>query len=52
MLKTELPGKRERRRPQRRFIEVMKDDMHRVGVSEEAARKRVRWRQMVPSANP
>lgn len=37
MLKTELPGKRERGRPQRRFTEVMKDGVHRVGVSEEAA---------------
>lgn len=33
MLNMELPGGRKRGRPQRRFMDVLKD-MHRVGVTE------------------
>ena len=34
----DLPGRRKRERSQRRFTDVMKDDMQRVGVTEENAR--------------
>lgn len=40
MLMIELPG-----RPQGRHMDVMKEDMHRVGVTEEDARDRVRCRK-------
>ncbi|PME06485.1 hypothetical protein A8A06_13560 [Escherichia coli] len=52
MLKMELPGRRRRGRPQRRFMDVVKEDMQRVGVREEDARDRVRWRQMIRCGDP
>lgn len=38
----ELPGKRKRGRSQRRFVDVVKEDMQRVGVTEEDARDGVK----------
>lgn len=35
MLKLELPGKRKRGRPQRRFTKVVRANMQEVGVTEE-----------------
>ncbi len=35
MLRTELPGKRKRGRPNRRFMDVVKEDMAEVEVTEE-----------------
>ena len=35
MLRTELPGKRKRGRPKRRFMDVVKEDMAEVEVTEE-----------------
>ena len=32
MMETELPGKRKRGRPKRRFLDVVKDDMGEVGA--------------------
>lgn len=37
MLKLELSGRRTRRKPQRRFMDAVKEDMQRVGVPEEDA---------------
>ena len=34
MMKIELPGKRKRGRPKRRFLDVMKEDMGEVGAKE------------------
>lgn len=42
MLKVELPGRRKRAKPQRRFMDVMKDSMQRAGVIEEDVSVRVR----------
>lgn len=38
----ELPGRRKRVRPQRKFMDVVKEDIQRVGMSEEDAKDRVR----------
>lgn len=46
MLNMELPGRRKRGRLQGRFRDAVKEDMQRVGVTKEDA-KRVRWRQMI-----
>ena len=47
MLRLELPGKEAySRRPNRRFINVVKEDIEVVGVKEEAV-DRVRYRQMI-----
>ena len=34
MMKMELPGKRKRKRPKGRFLDVMKEDMGEVGAKE------------------
>ena len=36
-MRLELPGRRPRGRPKRRFVDIMKQDMKLVGVREEDA---------------
>ena len=43
MLRMELPGKRKRGRPKRRFMDVVKEDMAEVEVKEEDADDRSNW---------
>ncbi|KAF7651093.1 hypothetical protein LDENG_00116160 [Lucifuga dentata] len=52
MLRLELPGRRPRGRPKRRFMDVVKEDMKLVGVREEEAEDRVRWKQMIRCGDP
>ncbi|KAF7658937.1 hypothetical protein LDENG_00005840 [Lucifuga dentata] len=52
MLRLELPGRRPRGRPKRRFMDVVKEDMKLVGMREEEAEDRVRWRQMIRCGDP
>ncbi|KAF7659468.1 hypothetical protein LDENG_00297190 [Lucifuga dentata] len=52
MLRLELPGRRPRGRPKRRFMDAVKEDMKLVGVREEEAEDRVRWRQMIRCGDP
>ena len=52
MLRLELPGRRPRGRPKRRFMDVVKEDMKVVGVKEKEAEDRVRWRQMIRCGDP
>ena len=51
-LSFELPGRRPRGRPRRRFMDVVKEDMKVVGVREEDAEDRVRWRQLIRCGDP
>ena len=44
MLRMELPGKSRRGRPKRRFMDVVKEDMAEVEVTEEDADDRSNWR--------
>ena len=44
MLKMELPGKRKRGRPKRRFMEVVKEDMAEDGMTEDDTEVRNNWR--------
>ena len=44
----ELPSKRSRERPKRRFMNVVKEDMKR----EEDADDMVRWRRMICCGDP
>ena len=39
----ELPGKRKRGRPKRRFMDVVKEDMAEVEVTEEDAEVTAEW---------
>lgn len=47
MLEMELPGKRKRRRPQKIFMDGLKEDMQRVGVTD-----RVKWRPTICCGDP
>ena len=44
VLRMELPGKRKRGRPKRRFMDVVKEHMAEVEVTEEDAEDRSNWR--------
>ena len=53
MLRVELPGKRKRGRPNRRFMDVVKEDMAEVEVTEEDEDRRTncrRWK--ISSGDP
>ena len=45
-------GKRKRRRPKRRWIDCIKEDMEMAEVKEEDARKRSIWRTAICTGNP
>ena len=45
MLRVELQGKRKRERPKRRFMDVGKEDMTEVEVTEEDTLDRKNWRR-------
>ena len=46
-MKMELPGKRKRRRPKRKFLDVGKEDMEEVGAKETDVEDRTVWRKMI-----
>ena len=52
MLMMELPGKRKRGRPKRRFMDVAKEDMAEVEVTEEDAEDRRNWRWKIRCGDP
>ena len=52
MMKMELPGKRKRGRPKRRFMEMVREDMQVVGTTEGDAEDRKRWKQMLRCGDP
>ena len=52
MMKIELPGKRRRGRPKRRFLDVVKEDMKEVGVKEMDIEDRKMWRIMIHCGHP
>ena len=52
MLRMELPGKRKRGRPKRRFMDVVKEDMAEVEVTEEDTVDRRNWRKKLRCGDP
>ena len=52
MMKMELPGKRKRGRPKRRFLDVVKEDMGEVGAKETDVEDRKMWRMMIRCGHP
>ena len=52
MLRMELPGKRKRGRPKRRFMDVVKEDMAEVEVTEEDTEVRNNWRRKIRCGDP
>ena len=52
MMEMELPGKRRRGRPKRKFLDVVKEDMKEVGVKEMDIEDRKMWRMMIRCNQP
>ena len=52
MMEMELPGKRRRGRPKRRFLDAVKEDMGQVGVKETDDEDRKMWRMMIRCGHP
>ena len=52
MMEMELPGKRRRRKPKRRFLDVVKEDMEEVGAKETDVEDRKMWRMMIRCGHP
>ena len=52
ILEGELPGRRKRGRPKRRFLSVVKEEIQLVGVTEEDAEDRLRWKQLIHYGDP
>ena len=48
----ELPGKRKRGRPKRRFMDVVKEDMAEVEVTEEDTVDRNTWSRKIRCDDP
>ena len=47
----ELPGKRRRGRPKMRFVDVVREDMQVVGVSDRGMVSRRNWRLQTPNGS-
>ena len=45
-MKIELSGKRKRGRPKRRFLDVVKEDMGKIGAREKDIENRTLWRNI------
>jgi len=52
MLRMGLPGGRKRGRPKRRFLDAVREDMKVVGLTEEDAGDRVKWKRMFCCGDP
>ena len=52
MMEMELPGKRKRGRPKRKFLDVVKEDMGEVGAKETDVEDRKMWRMMIRCGHP
>ena len=52
VIKTELPGKRKRGRPKRKFLDVVKRDRREIGARETDVENRTVWRNMIRCGYP
>ena len=52
MMEMELPGKRKRGRPRRRFVDVVKEDMKEVDAKETDIEDKKMWRMMIRCGHP
>ncbi|KAI5104704.1 hypothetical protein C0J45_6330, partial [Silurus meridionalis] len=52
MLRMETPGRRERGRPKRRFMNMVREDMQVVGLKEANVEDRGEWRRMICCGDP
>ena len=52
MMEMELPRKRRRGRPKKRFLDVVEEDMGEVGAKETDVEERKIWRIMIRCSHP
>ena len=52
MLRLDVPGKTRRGRPKRKVIYVVREDLRAIGVTQQDARDRVKWRKMFCCGDP
>ena len=52
VMKMELPKKRKKGRPKRRFVDVVKEDMGKVGAREKDIENRTLWRSIIRYSYP
>ena len=52
MIEMELPGKRRRVKPKRRFLDVVKEDMGEVGAKKTDVEDKKVWRMMIRCGHP
>ena len=47
MMEMELPGKKKRGRPKKRFLNVVKEDMEEVGAKKTDVEDKTIWKKMI-----
>ena len=52
VMEMEVPGKRRRGRPKRRWLDSIRNDLSERGLSEEDAQDRPRWRRLIRHTDP
>ena len=52
VLRMELPGKRKKGRPKRRYMDALVEDMKAAGVQERDTQDRIKWRQSIRCGDP
>ena len=52
MMEMELPGKRKRGRPKRRFLDIVKEDMEEVDAKETDVEDKKVWRKIIRCGYP
>ena len=52
VMEMELPGKRRRGRPKKRFLDVVKEDMGEVGAKKTDLEDRMVWRKIIRCGHP
>ncbi len=52
VMRMEVPGKRRRGRPKRRWLDSIRNDLSERGLSEEDAPDRPRWRRLIRHIDP
>ena len=48
----EVPGKRKRVRPKRRWVDNIRNDLSQRELSGEEAQDRVKWRRLIRNVDP
>ena len=48
----ELPGRRKRGKPKRKYMDIVKEDMRVVGVTEDAVGDWEKWKKRIRCGDP